>query len=130
MGVPAFFKAVKAEIFAKYLHGLGNMSDKELDLYFDYFKRLTRDLAHPDKVICFDVPSIDVLLARIRTRGREEETRLTFAGGVRGPSERAGEDETRHQFGGHVLPFTTGDDGARGAGRGDAGSLELLSYAF
>src|SRR6185436_15597652 len=49
------------EIFAKYLHGLGNMTDKELDLYFDYFKRLTRDIAHPDKVICFDVPSIDVL---------------------------------------------------------------------
>src|SRR5438309_44936 len=61
------------EIFAKYLHGLGNMSDKELDLYFDYFKRLTRDIAHPDKVICFDVPHVDVLLARIRKRGREEE---------------------------------------------------------
>ncbi|MEZ4460405.1 MAG: hypothetical protein R3E66_11905 [bacterium] len=27
------------EVFAKYLHGLGNMNDNELDLYFDYFKR-------------------------------------------------------------------------------------------
>ena len=61
------------EIFAKYLHGLGNMSDSELDLYFEYFKRLTKNIAHPDKVICFDVPSVDVLLSRIQKRGREEE---------------------------------------------------------
>jgi deoxyadenosine/deoxycytidine kinase len=61
------------EIFAKYLHGLGNMTDQELDLYFEYFQRLTKSIAHPQKVICFDVPSVDVLLQRIRTRGREEE---------------------------------------------------------
>jgi deoxyadenosine/deoxycytidine kinase len=61
------------EIFAKYLHGLGNMTDAELDLYFDYFTRLTRTIAHPDKVICFDVPNVEVLLQRIRVRGREEE---------------------------------------------------------
>ncbi|MEW5739141.1 MAG: deoxynucleoside kinase [Myxococcota bacterium] len=61
------------EIFAKYLHGLGNMTDQELDLYFEYFQRLTKTIAHPQKVICFDVPSVEVLLSRIRTRGREEE---------------------------------------------------------
>jgi deoxyadenosine/deoxycytidine kinase len=61
------------EIFAKYLHGLGNMTDQELDLYFEYFQRLTKTVAHPEKVICFDVPQVDVLLSRIRTRGREEE---------------------------------------------------------
>lgn len=61
------------EIFAKYLHGLGNMTNSELDLYFDYFNRLTRNLSRPDKVICFDVPKVDVLLSRIRSRGREEE---------------------------------------------------------
>jgi deoxyadenosine/deoxycytidine kinase len=61
------------EIFAKYLHGLGNMTDAELDLYFDYFQRLSRNLALPDKVICFDVGNVEVLLERIRTRGREEE---------------------------------------------------------
>lgn len=61
------------EIFAKYLHGLGHMSDNELDLYFEYFKRLSNQIKHPDKVICFDVPHVDVLLSRIKRRGREEE---------------------------------------------------------
>jgi deoxyadenosine/deoxycytidine kinase len=61
------------EIFAKYLHGLGHMNDSELDLYFEYFQRLSRNIIKPDKVICFDVPQVDVLLSRIRTRGREEE---------------------------------------------------------
>jgi deoxyadenosine/deoxycytidine kinase len=61
------------EIFAKYLHGLGNMTDSELELYFDYFKRLSKNIATPDKVICFDVPDVNVLLKRIQKRGREEE---------------------------------------------------------
>ena len=61
------------EIFAKYLHGLGHMTDGELELYFEYFQRLSRGISRPDKVICFDVPDIEVLLARIRKRGREEE---------------------------------------------------------
>lgn len=61
------------EIFAKYLHGLGNMTDAELELYFDYFKRLSKGIATPDKVICFDVPDVNVLLKRIQKRGREEE---------------------------------------------------------
>jgi deoxyadenosine/deoxycytidine kinase len=61
------------EIFAKYLHGLGNLTDAELDLYFEYFQRLSRNVPQPDKVICFDVPEVGVLLHRIRVRGREEE---------------------------------------------------------
>ncbi len=61
------------EIFAKYLHGLGHISDSELELYFEYFQRLNASVARPDKVVCFDVPKIDVLLSRIKTRGREEE---------------------------------------------------------
>ncbi len=67
------------EIFAKYLHGLGNMTDKELELYFEYFKRLTKHVAQPEKVICFDVPKIDVLLSRIKVRGREEEKGIQSA---------------------------------------------------
>jgi deoxyadenosine/deoxycytidine kinase len=61
------------EIFAKYLHGLGHMSDAELDLYFEYFQRLTQKIVKPDKVICFETPDVNLLLERIRTRGREEE---------------------------------------------------------
>jgi deoxyadenosine/deoxycytidine kinase len=67
------------EIFAKYLHGLGNMTDTELELYFEYFKRLTKHVAQPEKVICFDVPKVDVLLQRIKTRGREEEKGIQSA---------------------------------------------------
>ncbi|HYO54386.1 deoxynucleoside kinase [Archangium sp.] len=74
------------EIFAKYLHGLGHMTNAELDLYFEYFQRLTRSIVHPDKVICFDVPSVDVLLGRILERGREEEKgmRKEFLRGLNG----------------------------------------------
>ncbi len=67
------------EIFAKYLHGLGHMSDDELDLYFEFFKRTAKSIAHPSKVICFDVPKVDVLLARIKKRGREEEKGIESA---------------------------------------------------
>lgn len=67
------------EIFAKYLHGLGHLSDSELQLYLEYFHRLSRDIHKPDKVICFDVAAVDVLLSRIRTRGRQEEKGIQSA---------------------------------------------------
>jgi deoxyadenosine/deoxycytidine kinase len=62
------------EIFAKYLHGLGFMDDRELDLYFEYFTRLNRDLQHPDLIIMLSVEHISTLLERIRKRGRKEES--------------------------------------------------------
>jgi deoxyadenosine/deoxycytidine kinase len=55
------------------------MTDSELDLYFEYFKRLSKGIAHPDKVICFDVPKVDVLLRRIKSRGRDEEKGIQAA---------------------------------------------------
>jgi deoxyadenosine/deoxycytidine kinase len=61
------------EIFAKYLHGLGFMDSRELQLYYEYFERMNRNVIKPDKIIFFDVPSLDVLLDRIRLRGRAEE---------------------------------------------------------
>lgn len=61
------------EIFAKYLHGLGHMDDRELDLYREYFQRLNRDLHQPDKVIYLECNNPNVLLGRIQKRGRSEE---------------------------------------------------------
>ena len=67
------------EIFAKYLHGLGHMTNSELDLYFEYFQRVAATIKRPDKVICFNVPDLDVLLDRIQHRGREEEKGIDHA---------------------------------------------------
>lgn len=61
------------EIFAKYLHGLGHMDDRELDLYFEYFNKLNRGVKQPDKVVILDVGEVDVLHDRIQSRGRAEE---------------------------------------------------------
>ena len=65
------------EIFAKYLHGLGHMDDRELDLYREYFQRINRDLRHPDKIVYLRCDPTDVLLKRIRQRGRSEEAGIT-----------------------------------------------------
>ena len=67
------------EIFAKYLHGLGHMDDRELDLYLEYFQRLNRDLHQPDKIIYLQCNDTEVLLRRIRERGRKEEAGITPA---------------------------------------------------
>jgi len=61
------------EIFAKYLHGLGFMDNRELDLYFEYFNRLNEDLLHPDLILMLEVNHVQTLLNRIRLRGRKEE---------------------------------------------------------
>ena len=61
------------EIFAKYLHGLGHMDDRELDLYLEYFQRLNRDLHQPDKIIYLQCNDTEILGRRIRERGRIEE---------------------------------------------------------
>lgn len=65
------------EIFAKYLHGLGHMTDEELDLYFEYFNRLNRDLIRPDLVVYLQVKNPEILVQRIRQRGRTEEQGIT-----------------------------------------------------
>ena len=74
------------EIFAKYLHGLGFLDSRELQLYYEYFERLNRDVIKPDKIIFFDVPDVGVLLDRIQQRGRVEEMgiRRDFLKGLAG----------------------------------------------
>ena len=61
------------EIFAKYLHGLGNMTDGELDLYFDYVRMLVSTIRQPDRIIFLGCPDVNILLRRIADRGRVEE---------------------------------------------------------
>ncbi|MFZ9889498.1 MAG: deoxynucleoside kinase, partial [Myxococcota bacterium] len=58
---------------------------RELDLYFEYFERLHRDLHRPDKVICFTA-HVDRLIERIQTRGRAEESAIqrSFLEGLNG----------------------------------------------
>jgi len=72
------------EVFAKYLHGLGFMDDRELDLYFEYFNRLNRELPHPDLILILTVDRVELLLERIRRRGRQEELGIdaAFLGGL------------------------------------------------
>ena len=72
------------ESFAKYLHGLGNMSDSELDLYLEYFRRLTHDVRQPDLVI-FLKGDEETSMERIQVRGRKEEAGITldFLAGLR-----------------------------------------------
>jgi deoxyadenosine/deoxycytidine kinase len=72
------------EVFAKYLHGLGFMDDRELDLYFEYFNRLNRELLHPDLILILTVDRVELLLERIRRRGRQEERGIdaAFLGGL------------------------------------------------
>jgi len=67
------------EIFAKYLHGLGFMDNRELDLYFEYFNRLNAELKQPDLIVILEVPSVETLLERISVRGREEEKAIDTA---------------------------------------------------
>ena len=52
----------------KYLHGLGQMTDAELDLYYDYFKRLTRSVHQPDLIIFLRADE-SVCMERIHERG-------------------------------------------------------------
>ena len=65
------------EIFAKYLHGLGYMDDRELELYFEYFDRLNRDLHRPEKVILLSASNVQALQGRIQKRGRIEESGIS-----------------------------------------------------
>jgi len=64
------------EIFAKYLHGLGNMTDDELDLYFDYIQMVLPQIQQPDRIIFLACPDVNILLQRIAERGRSAESSI------------------------------------------------------
>lgn len=64
------------EIFAKYLHGLGHMTDEELELYFDFCRLLLPSVRHPDRVILLACENVNTLLRRISERGRAAESTI------------------------------------------------------
>jgi deoxyadenosine/deoxycytidine kinase len=98
------------EVFAKYLHGLGNMTDDELALYYDYFQRLNATARQPDALVLLHTPDVNVLLRRIAARGREEESGITsgFLRGLNGYYENFAQ-VARTKYGLRVLEFDVTD---------------------
>ena len=94
------------EIFAKYLHGLGNLTDDELQLYFEYFDRLNTGIRQPDRIICFQCSDYNVLMDRIRRRGRKEEQSIPaeFLEGLNGYYS-AFPQSVRSKYGIKVMTF-------------------------
>lgn len=105
------------EVFAKYLHGLGHMTDQELDLYFDYFQRFNHHIRQPDRVILLHTPDVHVLMRRIADRGRAEERSITpeFLRGLNGYYETFAQ-VARRKYGIDVLEIDVTDRDFR-AGR-------------
>ncbi len=67
------------EVFAKYLHGLGHMTDTELDLYFDYCRALMPTVRQPDRVVLLQCSDVNTLLQRINQRGRAAERTISVS---------------------------------------------------
>jgi len=61
-----------AEIFARYLHQAGHMSDRDFGTYSDLFTAMKQALAPPDLLIRLEC-SVRALRRRIKKRGRPEE---------------------------------------------------------
>ena len=60
------------EIFARNLHEMGNLSDRDWDNYLGLFSAMTSFLQKPNLVVYLRA-STDTLLSRIQSRGRDYE---------------------------------------------------------
>ena len=60
------------EIFARNLHDMGNMSDRDYENYCELFSIITSYLKKPDLIIYLKATT-DTLLSRIKRRGRDFE---------------------------------------------------------
>jgi len=58
------------EIFARNLHEMGNMSDRDWENYLGLFTSMTSFLKKPDLIVYLRA-STDTLLSRIKSRGRD-----------------------------------------------------------
>lgn len=65
-----------AYIFARALHYLGNLSERDYLSYRAAFDLIVAGLPHPDLLLYLRAP-VDVLLGRIRQRSRDIETGIT-----------------------------------------------------
>lgn len=66
-----------AEIFARALVKLGNMTERDYQTYRKVFNSVVHKLPAPDLLIYLKAP-IEVLLERIRSRGREMEMGISY----------------------------------------------------
>jgi deoxyadenosine/deoxycytidine kinase len=67
-----------AEIFAKNLHDIGKMDDRDYTNYVELYKVMTQYLRPPDLLVYLDA-RIDTLLTQIARRGREYEQSIPRA---------------------------------------------------
>jgi len=65
-----------AYIFARALHHLGNLTERDYKSYRAVFQLVVRGLPEPDLLLYLRAP-VDVLVERIRRRGREMERGIT-----------------------------------------------------
>ena len=63
------------EIFAKNLHDIGSMSDRDWNTYKNLFKNMVQFLRKPD-IIVYLQASTDTLISRIENRNREFEKNI------------------------------------------------------
>jgi deoxyadenosine/deoxycytidine kinase len=65
-----------AHIFARALHYMGNLDERDYGSYRRVFDLVVRNLPPPDLLIYLRAP-VEVLLTRIRSRGRQIESGIT-----------------------------------------------------
>lgn len=65
-----------AHIFARALHHMDNLSDRDYHAYLRLYNLVVRNLPKPDLLIHLEAP-VSVLMARIRRRARNIETGIT-----------------------------------------------------
>jgi deoxyadenosine/deoxycytidine kinase len=65
-----------AHIFARALHQMGNMNDRDYHAYLRLYNLVVNDLPKPDLLIHLEAP-VSVLMARIQRRARNIETGIS-----------------------------------------------------
>ena len=63
------------QIFARNLHDMGHMSDRDWETYKNLFRNMVRFLKKPD-IIIYLKASTDTLISRIKTRNRDFEKNI------------------------------------------------------